>query len=73
MYRVHELPDISLMDCKCGGMTTNIVHEVTTLKVAQMWDSSVVESDLPITIDNHRCNWCKRELKRIFKHNKETK
>jgi len=61
------------MQCKCGDETTNIVHKVTTLKIAKEWDSTVKQEDLPITVDNHRCKSCKRELARIFKTKKVNK
>jgi len=59
------------MECKCGGETINIVHKVTTLKGAQDWDSTVKQSDLPVTVDNYRCRGCGRESARIFNSNQQ--
>jgi hypothetical protein len=44
------------MQCKCGGVTTNSVHEVKTLKKGLQWYTETTEADLPLKIDSDKCN-----------------
>jgi hypothetical protein len=57
-----------MAECKCGGETRDATHTVKTIKVAQEWDSSVVESDLPIQVHQTICKGCGRTEWRTEKH-----
>ncbi len=58
------------MNCKCGGNTTSTSHEVKSLKVAQEWEESITEGDLPVKIDNNICPACGRQYVMIFNDSK---
>ena len=48
------------MNCKCGGNTVNAVHQVKTLKQAKIYQPSLIQQDLPITVNRDSCPRCGR-------------
>lgn len=49
------------MQCKCGGTTTESDHEVKTASKAKEWVGlTILDSDLPIQINQHKCVGCER-------------
>lgn len=54
------------MQCKCGGEITKQEHRVKTLNTALNWFDNVLESDLPITVVQMKCNGCTQTGYKIF-------
>ncbi len=57
--------------CPCGGHLSDSQHEVKTLKTAIAWDASISDTDLPIIVNQRKCQSCGRLDKTITKHNKK--
>ncbi len=58
--------------CPCGGHLKDSRHKVKTLKTAIAWDTAIVEADLPITVDQRKCQSCGRLDKTIVGRRNET-
>ena len=48
------------MNCKCGGNTKNTAYEIKTLRTAREYQPSLIQQDLPITVDKDTCPSCGR-------------
>jgi len=44
--------------CPCGGNLKDSRHTVHTLRTAIEWDPSVTKDDLPIIVEQRRCQDC---------------